>query len=151
MGIKLLSVSVALTCLLAAAPPAVTAADGDGDVLQNALQRADLLVRGVVRGIDDQRAVDGGHVYTIDVTASAKGAPGERLQVRAGGFFYTVELEEGDEIAAYLRRYDNSSVYGLVHAPRLRPMIFRVEGEQVLPVDGRIDATTLDQLFGNNR
>ncbi len=50
----------------------------------------------------DQTAVDGGHVYSLQVTDRKKGTAGEHVSVRAGGFFYRVALNKGDSVLVFL-------------------------------------------------
>jgi len=121
---------------------AASAADADWRALvEDAYKRADLVVSGTVTSVNDQTAVDGGHIYGLELTGQQKGAPESQLQVRAGGFFYLVSLEAGDEVMLFLRSTsDKSQPYALVEAEGLRPMAFRVSGADARPVDDRLDS-----------
>ncbi len=126
------------------------------ELAAEAYTQADLVMQGTVQSVDDQTEVDGGHVYSLQVTSQQKGAPEEYVLVRAGGFFYRVQLEIGDSVLVFLKStsggqsmsVNNSRnqgrVYSLVEVATLRPMVFRVSETDARPVDNR-----LQQEFAN--
>ena len=131
----------------------VGAASPDDDwreLAAEAYTQADLVMHGIVQSVDDQTEVDGGHVYSLQVTSQQKGAPEEHVLVRAGGFFYHVPLNVGESVLVFLKSTsggqstsgDNSRsqgrVYSLVEVATLRPMVFRVSGTDARPVDNRL-------------
>ena len=138
----------------------VIAADPDANwraLATEAYTQADLVVRGTVQSVDDQTMVDGGHVYSLQVTDRQKGASGEQVKVRAGGFFYRVALTKGDSILVFLKstnggRYRSGisakpgqtdspePVYSLIEVAGLRPMVFRESGKETRPVDNRLQS-----------
>lgn len=131
----------------------VGAAGPDADwreLTAEAYTQADLVLHGTVQSVDDQTEVDGGHVYSLQVTSQQKGAPQEQVLVRAGGFFYHVPLNVGESVLVFLKstsggasKGGNNSrrpgrVYSLVEVATLRPMVFRVTGADARPVDNRL-------------
>jgi len=127
-------------------------------LVAEAYTQSELVVRGTVQSIDDQTMVDGGHVYKLKVTGRQKGAPGEQVMVRAGGFFYHVPLNKGESVLVFLKSTNagkhtgagkssngikpagQGQVYSLVEVATLRPMVFRVSGKDAKPVDNRLQA-----------
>lgn len=141
-----------------------------------AYKQADLVMHGTVQSVDDQTMVDGGHVYSIQVTSLEKGAPTEQVLVRAGGFFYHVPLDVGESVLVFLKSNsvakpasgDTSATsenfssggksrgqgpaYSLVEVATLRPMVFRVSGKNARPVDKRLQsefANVTNEELGN--
>lgn len=141
-----------------------------------AYKQADLVMYGTVQSVDDQTMVDGGHVYSIQVTSLEKGASEEQVLVRAGGYFYRVPLNVGESVLVFLKSNgvgkpssgdtpassDNLSsgskskgqgpIYSLVEVATIRPMVFRVSGNNARPVDKRLQsefANVTNEEFDN--
>lgn len=121
-------------------------------LIREAYTQADLVMRGTVQSVDDQTAVDGGHVYNLQVTDLKKGTAGERVLVRAGGFFYRVQLNKGESVLLFLKSTKGDEtmkgakttsqrqVYSPIEAATLKPMVFRVSAAEAKPVDNRLQA-----------
>ena len=155
---KLTVLPVATFCVVILAAP-VSAANPNAnwrELIEEAYTKADLVMSGTVQSVDDQTAVDGGHVYSLQVTGQQKGAPQKQVLVRAGGFFYQVILEKGDSVTVFLKSRAGGNadrrgapagqgkVYSLVEAASLRPMVFKVAGNEARPVDQRLKAEFAD-------
>lgn len=113
-------------------------------LVTDAHTQADLILQGTVQSVDDQTAVDGGHVYRLKVTSQTKGAAADEILVRMGGFFYTVQLEVDDSVLVFLKSVNGgrfspgAPAYLPIEAESLRPMVFMVSRAGVKPVDDRL-------------
>jgi len=140
----------------AAAVDAADPSDNWRELVAEAYAESDLVMSGIVQSVDDQTAIDGGHVYNLLVTEQHKGAPPQQISIRAGGFFYLVRLEIDETVLVFLKpnqsnqALDRSPAYSLVEVPTLTPMIFRVKGGETEPVDSRLQAVfarpTVDEM-----
>lgn len=121
----------------------VDAASPDADwraLVAEAFTQADLVMHGNVQSVDDQTAVDGGHVYQFQLTSQLKGAPVKLVSVRAGGFFYRVPLNVGESVLVFLKSTSGAPIYSLVEVAPVRPMVFRMSGANANPVDSRLQS-----------
>jgi len=126
-------------------------------LVAEAYAKSNLVMSGTVQSVEDQTMVDGGHVYNLHVTNRHKGDSGERVKVRAGGFFYRVALNKGDSVLVFLKstkggRHTSGTsakpgqtdslgpVYSLIEIAGLRPMVFRESGTHTRPVDNRLQS-----------
>ena len=115
-------------------------------LVNDAHGRSDTVLSGTVQSVEDQTSVDGGHVYSLLVTGKHKGSPPEHVSVRAGGFLYRVSLEENEDVILFLRNTSEAvprsrrTDYTLVEVDTLRPMAFRISGDNARAVDGRLQA-----------
>lgn len=120
------------------------AADDWRALTEEAYAQADLVVRGTVQSVDDQTEVDGGHVYSLQVSSLDKGLAEDSILVRAGGFFYTVRVNVGESLLVFLKTTkgghsaSKAPVYSLVEVATLKPMVFLASGNEVKPVDKRL-------------
>jgi hypothetical protein len=137
--IVLLLATFFVICLSTAA-----SADDWRALVTDAYSKADLVMSGTVQSVDNQTAVDGGHVYRLQVTDRNKGSAGEDVLIRAGGFFYTVPLEVDESVLVFLKSVNGARfsagapAYSLVEVASLRPMVFKVSGARVKAVDNRL-------------
>ena len=115
-------------------------------LVSDAHGRSDTVLSGTVQSVEDQTAVDGGHVYELLVTDEFKGSTPEHVSVRAGGFFYVVPLKKNEDVILFLRKTSENVAKGkradyvLVEADKLRPMAFRISNDNAHAVDGRLQA-----------
>ena len=141
------------------------------ELVTEAYGKADIVMRGTVKSVEDQTMVDGGHVYSLLVTSSEKGVAASEVIVRAGGFFYLVPLDVGESVLMFLKSVNNADradagnpdraaagnpAYGLIEVAPLRPMVFLMSGTEAKPVDSRLGAefsdvkiTELDSLLAS--
>ncbi len=107
---------------------------------------SDTVLSGKVQDVEDQTAVDGGHIYTVEVTGTHKGAPAKRVSVRAGGFFYVVQFDNNEDVMLFLKKTPEGmpesprTDYTLVAVDNIRPVAFRVSDGNARPLDGRLKA-----------
>ena len=115
-------------------------------LVSDAHGRSDTVLSGTVQSVEDQTAVDGGHVYELLVTDEHKGSTPELVSVRAGGFFYVVSLKKNEDVILFLRKTSENvpkgrrTDYTLVEADKMRPMAFRISNNNAHAVDGRLKA-----------
>lgn len=137
------------SCLIVFASTTATGANPNANwraLVADAYSVSDTVLSGKVQHVEDQTAVDGGHVYTVEVTGTHKGAPAERVSVRAGGFFYVVQLVKNEDVMLFLRKTpegmpgSHRTDYTLVEVDEMRPMAFRVSDGNARPLDGRLQA-----------
>lgn len=150
MKITVLLVAAFFVVILATPAPAANPNANWHALIREAHNQADIVMRGTVQSVDDQTAVDGGHVYSLQVTDLKKGTAAENVLVRAGGFFYRVPLNKGESVLLFLKSTNGNKtmndaktssqrqVYSLVEAATLKPMIFRVSAKETKPVDKRL-------------
>ena len=140
------TILTAVTFLIAGLAIPASAADEWRALAEQAYAQADLVVRGTVQSVDDQTERDGGHVYRLQVNSLDKGLAEDSILVRAGGFFYSVHVNVGESLLVFLKSTkggqsaSNAPVYSLVEVASLRPMVFLAAGNEVKPVDKRLQA-----------
>ena len=111
---------------------------------KEAYTKADLVMHGNVESVDDQTAVDGGHVYQLQITSQLKGAPVKHVSVRAGGYFYNVPLDVGESVLVFLKSNRGAANYSMVEVAPIRPMVFRKSGANAKAVDKRLQSEFAD-------
>ena len=133
------------SCLIVFASTMATGANPNANwkaLVAEAYRSSDAVLSGKVQDAENHTAVDGGYVYTVEVTGTYKGAPAEHVSVRAGGFFYVVQFELNDTVTLFLKDApkSNRTDYTLLVGAEITPMAFRVSDNKAHPLDKRLQA-----------
>ena len=117
------------------------AAERRRNLIVDSATRSDTVLRGTVLEAQSYVHKDGGHGYRIAVAETYRGRHLEVASVRAGGWAYLVELAVGEQILIFLKESTSPLVdeqFTVVDVSGAKPLVFRVEGSHLIPVDASL-------------